>query len=261
MVRPLRIEFPGALYHITDRGNERKAVFRDDADRHRLIQYFKEAVEKFGLKIHAFCLMGNHYHIEIETPRGNLSKSMQWVKTAYTVYFNKRHRRSGHLFQGRYKAALIEKDKYLLALTRYIHLNPVRAEMVKKPEEYYWSSYEDYIKAKRKWKWLEIGWTLDRFGGMNGNGRRLYRRFVEEGIPQKVLDPLQESISGIILGSDRFVEWIQEHLLNPRDDPPAVSASKEIRKIAMTEVICKVSEILNVPEEIISFEGLTLKFQ
>ena len=152
MVRPLRIEFPGALYHITDRGNERKAVFRDDADRHRLIQCFKEAVEKFGLKIHAFCLMGNHYHLEIGTPRGNLSKTMQWLKTAYTVYFNKRHRRSGHLFQGRYKAALIEKDKYLMALTRYIHLNPIRAGLVIRAEDYYWSSYKDYIRQKRKWK-------------------------------------------------------------------------------------------------------------
>ena len=130
MARPLRIEWPGALYHVTDRGNERQLIFRDDQDRRKFLHYFEETIEKFGLIVHALCLMPNHYHIEIETPNGNLSKAMQWLKTTYTVYFNHRHSRSGHLFQGRYKSIVVEKDSYLLELSRYIHLNPVRAGLV-----------------------------------------------------------------------------------------------------------------------------------
>ena len=179
MVRPLRIEYPVALYHITGPVNERKDIFRDTVDRRKMIRYVAEAVEKFNLRIHAFCLMGNHYHLEIETSRGNLSQAVHWLKTAYTVYFNKRHRRSGHLFQGRYRAALIEKKTHLLALTRYIHLNPVRAAMVERSEEYFWSSYREYTRERRKWQWLETGWTLNQFGGSNSTGRRCYRRFEE----------------------------------------------------------------------------------
>ena len=255
MVRPLRIEWPGALYHITDRGNERKPIFRDDTDRRRLIKYLAEAVDRFHLRIHAVCLMPNHYHAEIETPRGNLSKTMQWLKTAYTVYFNRRHQRSGHLFQGRYKAAIVEKESHLMALTRYIHLNPVRAGLVVRPEDYGWSSYLEYIRVHQRWKWLETEWTLEQFGGINSKGRFRFRQFVEEGIEQELRDPLSKSIKGVILGGDQFIEWVQERFLNYRDDPPSVSASKLIGKIAITELIRNVSEVIDVPEHIIRDKG------
>ena len=255
MARPLRIEYPGALYHITDRGNERKAVFRDDVDRRKLMKYVAEAVEKFNLSIHAFCLMENHYHFEIETPRGNLSQAMHWLKTAYAVYFNKRHSRSGHLFQGRFLAALVEKEAHLMALTRYIHLNPVRAGMVERPEDHFWSSYREYIRTGQRWEWLEIGWTLDQFGGTNSSGRRSYRRFVEEGIVERSPDPMEESKGSILLGSDRFVEWVQEHILNQREDPSAVSVKREIRNIEVDEIVKYVGKIMNVSEQITRSRG------
>ena len=251
MVRPLRIEYPGALYHITDRGNERKEIFRDDVDRRRLIRYLAEAIEKFSLKIHAFCLMENHYHLEVETSRGNLSQTMHWLKTAYTVFFNKRHRRNGHLFQGRYHAALVEKESHLMALTRYIHLNPVRAGIVERPEDYFWSSYRDYIRSMQQWEWLETGWTLDQCGGMNAAGRRCYRQFVEEGIHENAPDPMQESTGSVLLGSSRFVEWIQECILNLREDPPAVLETKKIRKIPLERIIQVVSGTMSVSEQMI----------
>jgi REP element-mobilizing transposase RayT len=255
MARPLRMEWPGALYHITDRGNEKKAIFRDDEDRHRLLQYVAEGADTFQLCIHAFCLMDNHYHFEIETPRGNLSQAMQWLNTAYTVSFNRRHGRSGHLFQGRYKAAVVEKESHLLELTRYIHLNPVRAGMVARPEEYIWSSYLEYIAGRRRWMWLETEWALGRFEGTNAGARRRYRRFVEEGIFRELPDPLEQMIGGTILGSDRFMEKVQAHLLDHRDDPPAVTALKKIRRISIPDVIREVTAALEVSEMTIRSRG------
>ena len=150
MASRIHINWPGALYHVTDRGNERRAIFRDDQDRRRFLDYLGEAVKKYCLQIHAFCLMPNHYHIEIETSQGNISHAMQWLKTTYTVNFNKRHRRVGHLFQGRFKAILVEKENHLLELTLYIHLNPVRAGLAVLPEDYAWSSYPDYIRVRKR---------------------------------------------------------------------------------------------------------------
>jgi len=255
MARPLRIEYPGALYHITDRGNERKSIYRDDADRRKMMKYIAEAVEKYSLIIHAFCLMENHYHFEIETPRGNLSQAMHWLKTAYAVYFNKHHKRNGHLFQGRFLSALVEKETHLMALTRYIHLNPVRAGMVERPEDYLWSSYREYIRTGRRWEWLEIGWTLDQFGGTSRTGRQYYRQFVEEGILERSLDPMEESTGGILLGSDRFVEWVQEHILNQREDKSSVSAKREIRNIELGEIIRHVGKSMNVSEKTTRVRG------
>ena len=213
------------------------------------MKYVAEAVEKYNLNIHAFCLMDYHYHFEIETPRGNLSQAMHWLKTAYAVYFNKRHRRSGHLLQGRFLAALVEKQAHLMVLTRYIYLNPIRAGMVERPEEHFWSSYREYIRVGQRWEWLERGWTLDQFGGTNSVGRRYYRQFVEEGIVESVPDTMEESRGGILLGSARFIAWIQEHILNQREDTPAVLVKREIRNIELDEIIRHVGKILNVSEQ------------
>jgi len=130
MARQLRIEFPGAFYHVTARGNERKAVFKSIKDREKFYSYLESASNRYGAVIHAYCLMDNHCHILIETPLGNLSKIMQHINSAYTTYFNIKRERSGHLFQGRYKSILVEVDEYAKELSRYIHLNPVRAKMV-----------------------------------------------------------------------------------------------------------------------------------
>src|SRR5258708_28566693 len=126
MARPIRVEFPGAVYHVTARGNERRRTFRDDADRRQFLATLGQAAAENGLRVHGFCLMPNHYHLLVETPRGNLSRAIGWLQTTYTIRFNHRHRRSGHLFQGRFKAHLVEADSYSMELLRYVHLNPVR---------------------------------------------------------------------------------------------------------------------------------------
>src|SRR4030066_1532561 len=149
MARPLRIEFPGAYYHITSRGNERKAIFKNMGDRESFLSYLKLAYLRYGVVIHVFCLMNNHYHLLLETPKGNLSQIMRYINGAYSIYFNVKHKRTGHLFQGRYKAILVDADEYAGELSRYIHLNPVRAGIVSKPEQYLWSSYQYYVGKKK----------------------------------------------------------------------------------------------------------------
>ena len=150
MARPLRIEFPGAVYHVTSRGNAKQAIFIDDEDRHGFSGALSIVVERFNWLCHAYCLMGNHYHLLIETPNGNLSKGMRELNGVYTQGFNQRHRQVGHLFQGRYKAIIVEKDNHLLSLCRYVVLNPVRVGLIKKPEQWRWSSYGATIGAAKK---------------------------------------------------------------------------------------------------------------
>ena len=147
MARPLRIEYDGALYHITSRGNERKAIFRDDEDRIGFLEALQKVNERFNWICHAYCLMNNHYHLIVETPDGNLSKGMRQLNGVYTQYFNRKHHRVGHIFQGRYKSILMEKESYLLEVGRYVVLNPVRAKAVKKPEDWNWSSYRSTVGA------------------------------------------------------------------------------------------------------------------
>ena len=160
MSRPLRICFPGAFYHITSRGNERKDVFKSKSDKEKFLEYLESAVLRYKGVIHIYCMMSNHYHLLLETPSGILSQIMRHINGAYTNYFNKKRNRSGHLFQGRYKGVLVDIDEYAQELSRYIHLNPVRANMVEAPEQYAWSSYRYYTGFKKPPKWLKTDFIL-----------------------------------------------------------------------------------------------------
>ncbi len=164
MARPLRIEFPGALYHVISRGNERRAIVRDDADRRKRVDWLRRTVETYGWRLHAFVLMNNHDHLFVETPEANLSAGMQHYNGSYTGYFNRRHRRAGHLFQGRFKGHLIEEAGYFLEVSRYIHLNPVRARTVGRPEDWPWGSSPGYVRGARKLEWVTYGRVLGEFG-------------------------------------------------------------------------------------------------
>ena len=155
MTRPLRVEYPGALYHVIHRGNNQETIFKNDRDRRMFLDYVNKTSERFSILIHTYCLMSNHFHLLVETPEPNLSVAMQWINVSYATYFNRKHRRSGHLFQGRFKAILVDADAYLKHLSRYIHLNPVRANMVSNPEEYEWSSYAAYIGERKPPQFLE----------------------------------------------------------------------------------------------------------
>jgi len=181
MPRPIRIEYPGAVYHVITRGNNRQRIFKDDHDRSIYLEKLYFYCEEKEVKLLCYGLLSNHIHLLVETPQGNLSKMMQPLQTSYTVYFNRRHHHTGHVFEQRYKAFLVDKDNYLLEVSRYIHLNPVGAGVVKRPENYRWSSYRAYIKGQGV-KGLDRGLILGQFGGRGRSRVTRYRDFVEGGL-------------------------------------------------------------------------------
>lgn len=225
MARPLRITFPGAFYHITSRGNACKAVFKSRADRLKFLSYLESATERYNAVIHCYCLMDNHYHLLVETPSGNLPQIMRHINGAYTTYFNIKRKRSGHLFQGRYKAILVEKDAYAKELSRYIHLNPVRAGVAEKPGDDEWTSYQAYIEIVPSPEWLTQDLILGYFSRRKATARKRYATFVNAACGADDDSPMRDAVGGIILGKRPFVEKIRSGLLvdKPADrDLPAL---------------------------------------
>ncbi len=207
MTRPLRIEYPGALYHVMSRGNAHQDIYLDDKDRRIFLKNLENCIETHHLICHAYCLMNNHYHLLLETPDGNLSKAMRNINGIYTQGFNRRHGRVGHILQGRYKAYLIEKETYLLEITRYIVLNPVRAGLVGQPHLWRWSSYRATSGVSKAPRWLHTDWVLKFFSTHRGFAQKLYRQFVKDTDAGNPYESLKE---GVILGSPQFVSWIWE---------------------------------------------------
>lgn len=202
MARQLRIEFEGAFYHVTSRGNLRERVFFEDKDRESFLEILKRTSKRYSYLLHAYVLMDNHYHLLIETPKANISQIMQNINTSYSVYINKKYKRSGHLFQGRFKGLIVDKDEYLVALSRYIHLNPVRAKIVQKPEDYRWTSYRVYIDKSVKSSLVYTSDTLSYFSSLRGKAEE-YKAFVEAGIAGEER-PFKDIEAGVILGGKRF---------------------------------------------------------
>jgi len=207
MARPLRIEYPGALYHVTSRGNAKAKIYLDDFDYRAFLDVLGFVVKRFNWLCHAYCLLPNHYHVLIETPEGNLSKGMRQLNGIYTQKFNWKHSRCGHLLQGRYKAILVDKDEYLLELSRYIMLNPVRAGLVECPEEYAWSSYRATLGTEHAPEFLTTDSLLARFGDKQGKARRRFVDFVRAGMKRKE-SPWSNLKGQIYLGDVTFVENI-----------------------------------------------------
>jgi REP element-mobilizing transposase RayT len=224
MARPLRIQYPGAWYHVTSRGNERRRIFADDQDCRKFLDIVAESVGSFWVQLHCYVLMGNHFHLLLMTPEGNLQAFMQRLNTAYTVYFNRRHRRSGHLLQGRYKAIVVEADPHLAELSRYLHLNPVRVRTHSRKEialkreiitNYRWSSFQGYISLRRREPFVTYGLVLSVVGGKDDSrGRRRYREFVLSGIAKDMNISYWEDVRGqAVLGSEEFLSWIWERFV------------------------------------------------
>lgn len=201
MARPLRLEYPGAVYHVTARGNAREPIFFDDEDRQSFLTILGSVVNRFNWLCHAYCLMGNHYHLLIETPDGNLSRGMRQLNGVYTQKVNRRYSRVGHLFQGRFKSILVDKGSYLLELARYVVLNPVRAKLVKDPKDWEWSSYRATVGMTTTPKFLSTDWILSQFGSQREEAQAAYRHFVAEGIGKTIWGNLK---GGVILGSNDF---------------------------------------------------------
>jgi len=205
MSRPLRIEFPGALYHVTSRGNARQDVYLCDKDKKLFLYIIAEVIKRYNWICHAYCLMDNHYHLIIETPDGNLSKGMRQLNGIYTQTFNNKYKRVGHLFQGRYKAILVDKASYLLELSRYVVLNPVRAKMVGHPKQYKWSSYNATAGINKEGNGLTVDWLLRQFAERRAAAQKKYAEFVQEG---KTIDIWNSLNKQIYLGDERFINRV-----------------------------------------------------
>ena len=220
MARPLRVEYEGAIYHVTVRGNERRAIFRDDRDRQRFLARLADCVEAHGVRLYLFCLMTNHLHLMLETPGANLSRFMHRLQTAYAIYFNRRHRRAGHLTQGRYGACVVRGENYLLRLGRYIHLNPVFVGAAKKLpvqervtllRKYRWSSYRSYIGRAAPLDFVDYAPMLAMTRAPSKAKRPPeYRKFVESAIAESDEDLRRiMSASPLAIGSEKFVHWVR----------------------------------------------------
>lgn len=207
MARPLRIEFAGALYHVTARGNARGDIYTHNDEREKYLGLLGNACKRFDWYCHAYCLMSNHYHLLIETNTPTLSKGVKYLNGTYSQYFNRRNKRVGHVFQGRYKAILVQKENYLLELSRYIVLNPVRARMVREAFNWPWSSYRATAGYNQSQSFLTTDWLLSTFANNKKEAQQLYRRFVQKGKNQP--SPWEALKNQIYLGSDQFVEDMQ----------------------------------------------------
>jgi REP element-mobilizing transposase RayT len=222
MARKPRVHYPGALYHAILRGNSGQTIFFDDNDRTRFYLLIQEGVERFGHRIHAFCLMTNHVHLAIQIADISLSRILQNLSFRYTRWVNWRRGKTGHLFQGRYKAVLIDADTYLQELTRYIHLNPVQAGMVRETEKYPWSSYRAYLGLETI-PWLTTDWVLSQFSKRLSVARRAYMRFIQEGKGGGHQEEYHRGsdTDSRILGDDTFIgRVLDEKQMKQRESKP-----------------------------------------
>lgn len=244
MARPLRIQYPDAVYHATCRGNEKQNIYRDDADRSRFLQLLNQSLNIYTVKLHSYVLMNNHFHLLVETPLANLSEFMRHFNIAYISYFNRRHNRVGHLYQGRFKAIIVDKDAYLSVLSRYIHLNPVRIKALDKvePKEKYrrlvrypWSSLAGYLNKRKKQHFVEYKLVLADYGGDTDKARKAYRKaLIEEMAQGKEIH--DQVIGQTVLGGEEFVGWLKETFLSDAKDREA-PAHRAIRRYRSQEEI------------------------
>jgi putative transposase len=257
MARPPRVEYPGAVYHVINRGNAGENLFKSNRDREKFLMYLEKAVERFTLKIHIYCLMNNHFHILLETPLPNLSRAIQWINVSYAGYFNRKHHRNGHLFQGRFKSILVDADEYLKHLSRYIHLNPVRAKIVERPDEYQWSSYPALVGKTKQPEWMETEWLLSQFGTQKKHAVMNYKNFVEKADIHSLENPAKDLSGGFILGSPDFVNWIKETYLQDRSGEKEIPELRKLKpKADFDKIVRLVGREFNCETNAILRKGL-----
>jgi REP-associated tyrosine transposase len=236
MSRPLRIEYRGAVYHVLCRGNNRQKIFRDDLDRKWYLERLAYYCEVKEVALLGYCLLSNHIHLLVETPQGNLSKMMQAFQTSYTLYSNRRHGRSGHVFEQRYKALLVDKDNYLLQVSRYIHRNPVEAKLVGRPQDYRWSSYGAYVNAKAV-RGLSTSLVLEQLRGKRREQIRNYREYVESDPGLGVSEEPPPTIKGVVIGDTEFAEEV----LNRRRRRVVMERGYTLGEVE--QAVCRVARI------------------
>lgn len=249
MARPLRIEYEGALYHVTARGNERRKTFFTRRDYEKFLEYMDEARGKFGIILHGYVLMTNHYHLIVETPERNLSRVMHHINSSYTTYVNVKKKRSGHLFQGRFKSIVVDRDSYLLELSRYLHLNPVRARMVERPEEYPYSSYRTYIGAGCDPR-ITTSAVLGLIGVDGDKAPECYRNFVESALGTELESPMEKVYGGTILGGEGFIEALLREIGADQRGKAEISYRKSLSAVVLPGgIVTAVRQHCGIAEE------------
>lgn len=244
MARPLRLEFPGAFYHLTSRGNRQESIFLDDGDRRSFLDLLGKEVRQQEWVCYAYCLMDNHYHLVMETPEPNLVRGMRRLNGVYTQAFNRRHKKVGHVFQGRYKAIVVDKDNYLLELCRYVVLNPVRANVVQRPEDWKWSSYRGTVGKITAPQWLAAEKLLDLFSGHQAN----YRKFITEGIAKP---SVWEGLKGqIYLGGEAFLRRMQNLVEGKAVHGIAKAQTKPLCP-GVDEIVATVGRAYDIPASLV----------
>ena len=259
MARALRIEYEGAFYHVTSRGNERKKIFTTRRDYEKFKEYVSEAKKRFGFVLHCYVLMSNHYHMLIETPNKNLQIIMHHINSSYSTYTNTKRKRCGHLFQGRYKAIIVDKDSYLIELSRYIHLNPVRAKIVERPEDYPYSSYNCYISGLEE-QIVSRSNILGYFPGGILKAQSRYKAFVEGVLGEDMESPLRNVYGGGILGDEDFVNEVLANIEDGRLESEDIAHRKALRpSVHVDAILAGVSEYFGVPVEEVVRKGSNLR--
>ena len=224
---------------MTSRGNARQRIFADEKDCAKFVQLLQESLQRYDVALHAYVLMGNHFHLIAETRRANLGRWMHWLTTAYTVYFNRRHKRVGHLFQGRYKSIVAEAEGYLLGLSRYVHLNPVRGKLIgrgdpmerrKRLRAWRWSSYRGYSGLAKPEPWAEQERVLGEIGGAPKERRLRYRRFVEEGLVREIESPWEAVQWQAALGREDFLQRLRDQIEKKRPAHREMPALRQLRR-------------------------------
>ncbi|HEY3169837.1 MAG TPA: transposase [Thermoanaerobaculia bacterium] len=248
MSRPLRLEFPGALYHVTSRGHERGPIFRDSVDRRHFLNVLASIIPDQAWLLHSYCLMGNHYHLLVETGRPTLSRGMHSLNARYSQHFNRRHGRAGHVFEGRFKAVVVQKQAHLLELHRYIVLNPVRAGLARRPEDWPWSNYRATSGAIMPPPWLEVGGTLALFAAFGSGANGAYARFVADGA-RRPDSPLERVRRQIYLGDRRFLEEMSVQAKRQRSAQEIPAAHRAPRVLEIEEIRRLVAKEWGLPPE------------
>jgi len=246
--RQLRLEFPGAIWHITSRGNERREIYRDDDDRHCFLRLLARVIAERRWHLHAWVLMSNHYHLLIETPEVGLSRGMHWLNQTYAGHFNERHERAGHLFQGRFKGILVEREGHLLELIRYIVLNPVRSGSVKFAGDYRWSNYRATAGLEPPPAWLEIGWTLEQFGADRVAACEAYRRFVADARGASY-NPWEKVVGQIYLGGEAFCDRMQALVQSRERSHEHPRPQRAFARPSLDSVVALIVEVFGVTVE------------
>jgi REP element-mobilizing transposase RayT len=255
MARRLRLEYEGAIYYVTARGNARQKIVHDDDDRQRLLDDLERTVVRAGWELVAFVVLSNHLHLLVKTPRSNLARGMQGFLSSFAQWTARRRNRPGHLFQGRYQTGLIEDETYYWTVSRYMHLNPVRARFVAHPKLWAWSSYPGYADQRRRLDWVAYDSLLHASRGESGGGggdpAAAYRRYVEAGLANPPRSPFRDALGGWILGSDRFIDRLRQLV----GTAPGDRSTAEVRQLLGRDphaVIAAVADYYSVPLELFS---------